>query len=38
MQYTKPHEVFKALFVEVAVGVALRNTIMFCILHILHAS
>jgi hypothetical protein len=37
MQYTKPHLVFKALSVELDVGVALRNIIMFCILHILTA-
>jgi hypothetical protein len=37
MEYTKTHEVFKAIFVEVAVGVVLQNTIMFCIWHILAA-
>jgi hypothetical protein len=37
MQYTKFHQDFKALLVEVDFGVALRNVIMFCILHILPA-
>jgi hypothetical protein len=34
MQYTKLHRDFKAILVDVDFGVALRNVIMFCILHI----
>jgi hypothetical protein len=33
----KPHQVFKALLVDVDFGVELRNVIMFCILHIFPA-